>query len=810
MKYYFLFGLLFLTALFFRAKGQSPQGINYQGVARDLEGKPLASQNISVRISILKDAVGGETEFAETHSIKTNSFGLFMLVIGQGNAVTGSFEFVSWAMGNKWLQIELDPAGGNSFQLLGSQQLMSVPYAFYSTYSGNGLTAGQGIEIQNNQISNTGDSDNSAVNELISDVSFGPDNKLKITDAGGTKEADLSSLVGAAQNLSDVLSMGNDAGGQKITNLAMPATPTDATTKLYVDNHTDGDSNTSNEIQDLNLLSNNLKITNNNVATIINLAPYLDNTDKQNLTLTGADLSIENGNAVNLSSVNTDNQNLSLTGSSLAISNGNNVSLAPFLDNTDSQTIAIQSINTDTRNISISGGNNLNFSVADNDNSITNEIQMLTKTGTQISLSDGGGSVTLNDDSNTNEIQLLSKTGGQISLSSGGGVVTIVDDSDTNELQDLSRSGNTLSLSGDVTSVDLSPYLDNTDSQALSTQSVDANTRSIAITGGNTINVDVRDADANATNEIQDLSISGNILSLSSDATTVNLATYLDNTDNQDLSLTGNTLSLTNDATTINLSTYLDNTDSQTLSTQSVDANTRSIAITGGNTVNVDVRDADASITNEIQNLGNSVSGTQRTITISGGTSTTIDVADNDNDATNELQNLNQVLTRGRDAGGIQIQNLGAPVAGTDGTTKSYVDNAIATAVATNYAFKATYTFVNTTGDPFTDSPIGLTDNLDDFNVVDANKFTAPAAGTYLFTVSGNSLLGGIPVKLKITSGTTTFYDVKRQAAYPLSSTINYVDSNIYKLNPGDTVELVVTSTMNGERVEGVLFGYKL
>ncbi|MDZ7649033.1 MAG: hypothetical protein U5K54_18740 [Cytophagales bacterium] len=39
---------------------------------------------------------------------------------------------------------------------------------------------------------------------------------------------------------------------------------------------------------------------------------------------------------------------------------------------------------------------------------------------------------------------------------------------------------------------------------------------------------------------------------------------------------------------------------------------------------------------------------------------------------------------------------------------------------------------------------------------------------------------------------------------------VNYYDSIIYKLNAGDTVELVVTSSNLGERVDGVLFGFKL
>ena len=66
--------------------------------------------------------------------------------------------------------------------------------------------------------------------------------------------------------------------------------------------------------------------------------------------------------------------------------------------------------------------------------------------------------------------------------------------------------------------------------------------------------------------DVQDLSRSGNTLSLTNDATTVDLSPYLDNTDVQDLSLSGNTLSLTNDASTVDLSPYLDNTDAQDLS----------------------------------------------------------------------------------------------------------------------------------------------------------------------------------------------------------------------------------------------------
>jgi hypothetical protein len=264
----FVLSLLCVTISF----AQAPKGINYQGVARDNEGNPYASKTISVRIGILKNSASGEVEYSETHKPQTNQFGLFTLVIGQGTAVTGDFAFISWAIGNKWLQIDLDPNGGSSFTPAGSQQLMTVPYAFYAEYAGNssGLAAGTGIAIDEGVINNTGDADGDPTNEL--------------------------------QNLAEVLTKSNNAGGIKITNLGAPVVATDAATKNYVDaqNALDLDKSNTNEIQDLtlNTATNILNITNNTGATPINLTPY-----KQTLTYTPAtnNLAISGGNAVTIS-----------------------------------------------------------------------------------------------------------------------------------------------------------------------------------------------------------------------------------------------------------------------------------------------------------------------------------------------------------------------------------------------------------------------------------------------------------------------------------------------------------------------------
>ncbi len=114
----------------------------------------------------------------------------------------------------------------------------------------------------------------------------------------------------------------------------------------------------------------------------------------------------------------------------------------------------------------------------------------------------------------------------------------------------------------------------------------------------------VTDNDSDPTNEIQDLSLNTttNILTITNNGTPTNidLTPYLDNTDNQDLSLSGNTLSLTNDGTTVDLSGYLDNTDNQNLS-NTISGSNVTVNISGGSGTTFSINDADSDPTNEIE-----------------------------------------------------------------------------------------------------------------------------------------------------------------------------------------------------------------
>jgi hypothetical protein len=108
---------------------QSPQRFNYQAVARDASGNPLSEKTLGVRISILDNSEAGADLYSETFSPTTNKQGLFSVQVGGGDGPSGSFNTIQWGTSAKFLKVEIDAAGGSSYQLLGTSQLLSVPYA---------------------------------------------------------------------------------------------------------------------------------------------------------------------------------------------------------------------------------------------------------------------------------------------------------------------------------------------------------------------------------------------------------------------------------------------------------------------------------------------------------------------------------------------------------------------------------------------------------------------------------------------------------------------------------------------------------
>ncbi len=127
-----LFTILLLAITFIAVQAQVPQGINYQAVARNSSGMVLGSSPVGVRISIIDGIPTGTVQYSETHAVSTNQFGLFNIVIGNGTIASGTFAGITWSAGNKFIKVEVDPAGGTAYIDMGTTKLQSVPFALYA------------------------------------------------------------------------------------------------------------------------------------------------------------------------------------------------------------------------------------------------------------------------------------------------------------------------------------------------------------------------------------------------------------------------------------------------------------------------------------------------------------------------------------------------------------------------------------------------------------------------------------------------------------------------------------------------------
>lgn len=148
-KLFFIIAVLMMGSAVW---GQAPRAFKYQAVARNGAGEVLANQAVSFRISVLSGSAMGTAVYAETHSGKTtNGFGLVDLEIGKGSVSMGLFSAISWESNSYFLKVEMDPAGGSAFQVMGTTPLLSVPYALHARTA---------------EIDNVNDADHDVTNEI--------------------------------------------------------------------------------------------------------------------------------------------------------------------------------------------------------------------------------------------------------------------------------------------------------------------------------------------------------------------------------------------------------------------------------------------------------------------------------------------------------------------------------------------------------------------------------------------------------------------------------------------------------------------
>lgn len=130
MKKFILGSIAIFTTFFSFA--QAPEKMSYQAIVRDNNNQLVVNQAISMKIGIYRNSTSGTLVYEEVHSPTTNVNGLASLQIGTGTVIAGSIDTIRWENGPYFLKREIDLSGGTNYNITGSSEMVSVPYALYS------------------------------------------------------------------------------------------------------------------------------------------------------------------------------------------------------------------------------------------------------------------------------------------------------------------------------------------------------------------------------------------------------------------------------------------------------------------------------------------------------------------------------------------------------------------------------------------------------------------------------------------------------------------------------------------------------
>ncbi len=182
---------------------QAPEKFTYQAVVRDAANSLLVNQSIGMRIQILQGSVSGSSVYTETHTTQSNTNGLVTVEIGVGTVITGTFNQIDWAAGPYYIQTETDPTGGTNYTIVGTTQLLSVPYALHAK------TAALADNVTNDLVNDADADPNNEIQALSisNDTVFLTGGGFVVLPAGF--DGQYSSLTGAPTTLS---SFSNDVG----------------------------------------------------------------------------------------------------------------------------------------------------------------------------------------------------------------------------------------------------------------------------------------------------------------------------------------------------------------------------------------------------------------------------------------------------------------------------------------------------------------------------------------------------------------------------------------------------------------------
>ena len=210
---------------------QAQTGLNFQGVARTSNNVILASQAITIKLSILQGSSTGTADYTETRRVTTNAQGLFTAVIGDTGAIStlGNFTTINWKNSPKFLKIEMDAAAGTNFITMGTTQFQYVAYAQFAksvdaenivgivpvTLGGTGVNSLAGLKtaLALNNVNNTTDLTKpiSTLTQTALDLKLNASDTSKYTKQTYTDSALLTklSISGNAATATSATTSGN-------------------------------------------------------------------------------------------------------------------------------------------------------------------------------------------------------------------------------------------------------------------------------------------------------------------------------------------------------------------------------------------------------------------------------------------------------------------------------------------------------------------------------------------------------------------------------------------------------------------------
>ena len=206
MKKIFLF--LLTSVISFSSFAQNlPQGIAYQAVAVKEGPYSVAGENpqaiywsnkdIKVLFTILDQYPNPMDTYQEFHSVTTDDYGVFNLIIGQGTVISGDFETIPWELGTAHLRVEIDFDNDDSYTITSFERFWSVPYAFVSKKV-KGTNIDSAIQALNDKIIYLKDRDKDTVigNEGITYKTIDSLNQVLQDKIDVLRANDLDTVVG--------------------------------------------------------------------------------------------------------------------------------------------------------------------------------------------------------------------------------------------------------------------------------------------------------------------------------------------------------------------------------------------------------------------------------------------------------------------------------------------------------------------------------------------------------------------------------------------------------------------------------------